>query len=132
MSLSQTRTILVSPAQIRLAAWASQGNNYMPMNAYDQVFNYTPYITAQANDFWGRDWLFTALSDWLEPHNRSRFFVLTGEPGSGKTSIASRLVQIALGVIAPPSGANRLHPEFLSAIHFCAAGDLRWVGDRHW
>lgn len=53
--------------------------------------------------------------------NESRMFLLTGGPGTGKTAIAARLVQMHLGKVAP-SGQPAIAPGDLTYYHFCQAG----------
>jgi ATP-dependent Clp protease ATP-binding subunit ClpA len=38
--------------------------------------------------FTGREWIFEEINRWLQQDNK-RFFILTGEPGVGKSAIAS-------------------------------------------
>jgi hypothetical protein len=64
-------------------------------------------ITRLTEDFTGRDWLFEKIDNWLHNTNQ-RFFILTGEPGSGKSAIAARLTQV--------------RPDNILAYHFCIAG----------
>ncbi len=60
------------------------------------------YLT---HDFTGREWVFAEIDRWLADPNGPRFFIITGEPGIGKTAIAARLTQI----------------RNLDAFHFCIA-----------
>jgi hypothetical protein len=72
--------------------------------------------------FTGRDWVFQAIDRWLaDPHGK-RVFSLTGGPGSGKTAIATRLVQISNGDTPPPA-VSHIGRGFLSALHFCQVGN---------
>ncbi len=89
--------------------------------------DYKSYITEHTIDFTGRDWVFRAIDDWLARSDGSRFFLVTGEPGSGKTAIASRLCQFAQGVVSPPDGLTHVTSGFLSAIHFCSAQNAEWI-----
>jgi hypothetical protein len=57
--------------------------------------------------FTGREWVFEEIDTWLNDKDE-RFFVLTGEPGVGKSAIAARLTQ---------SHQN------IAAYHFCIAGE---------
>jgi hypothetical protein len=91
------------------------------------VIDFTNNITERTNDFTGREWVFQAINNWLTDTDGPRFFLLTGEPGSGKTAIASRLAQFSQGTVAPPAGLRDLTPGFLSAIHFCSAHDSRRI-----
>jgi ATP-dependent Clp protease ATP-binding subunit ClpA len=43
--------------------------------------------------FTGREWVFKEIDRWLQQDNE-RFFILTGEPGVGKSAIAALLTQI--------------------------------------
>src|SRR5690242_18849063 len=90
------------------------------------VIDFTSYITEQTVHFIGREWVFQAINDWLADPNGPRFFLLTGEPGSGKTAIASRLVQFSQGIISSPDRSSQLAPHFLSAVHFCSVRDQYW------
>src|SRR6266700_1397876 len=91
------------------------------------VIDFANYISEQTEDFTGREWVFQAVNDWLTTPGESRFLLLTGEPGSGKTAIASRLAQISQGSVAPSLSLTSLTPHFLSALHFCSARDSRWI-----
>lgn len=92
--------------------------------------NYEDYINRSTLEFSERDWVFENLNSWLDEENPTRFFILTGEPGSGKTTIAARLVQFSQGTASPPHGLKHLTSNFLSAHHFCSAGDNYWINPR--
>ena len=94
------------------------------------VIDFTSYITERTANFTGREWVFRAINNWLANPDGSRFFLLRGEPGSGKTAISASLCQFAEGTVAPPDGLAHLHPDFLSAFHFCSARDSRWINPR--
>src|ERR1700676_1132278 len=87
------------------------------------VIDFTSYIIERTTDFTGREWVFQVINDWLADPDGTRFFLLKGEPGSGKTAISARLSQFADGTVSPPDGLACLTSHFLSAIHFCSAGD---------
>ena len=79
-------------------------------------------------NFTGRAWVFLKIYDWLSNPNGSRYFLLTGKPGSGKTAIAQRLTQFS-------QSQESLHPDllpsFLNAIHICSARDSTSVDPRN-
>ncbi len=84
-------------------------------------------IAKLTKQFTGREWVFKEIGNWLKPGNKS-FFLLTGEPGSGKTAIAARLTQFS-------QSETSLHPDFtpgfLSAVHFCSARDSTSVDPKN-
>ena len=93
-----------------------------------QGLDFRPHVLERTRDFTGRQWVFQAVDNWLASPDGPRFFLLSGEPGSGKTAVAARLWQLARGTIAPSTGGLvHLTPGFLSAVHFCAAHDHRWI-----
>lgn len=89
--------------------------------------DFSAYIADRTRNFTGREWVFRAIHDWLSDPHGSRYFLLTGEPGSGKTAIAAQLIQISQG----ESTSSKLPPGFLSAFHFCSAGRSNWTDPRN-
>ncbi|MBD2234615.1 AAA family ATPase [Phormidium tenue] len=79
--------------------------------------DFSNYIADRTLNFTGREWVFEAIQSWLADSNGDRFFLLTGEPGSGKTAIAARLAQFANG----EKQDQKFDQGFLTAIHFCSA-----------
>jgi hypothetical protein len=69
---------------------------------------FTSDIARLTENFTGRQWVFDAIDLWLKESNE-RFFILTGEPGVGKSAIAARLTQIR---------------NDIAAHHFCRANDV--------
>jgi hypothetical protein len=61
--------------------------------------------------FTGREWVFEEIDRWLQQDNE-RFFILTGEPGIGKSAIAARLTQLR---------------QDIPAYDFCIAGRSRTI-----
>src|SRR6266566_6915253 len=88
--------------------------------------DFSTYLLDRTRNFTGREWVFKAINDWLADPNGSRFFLLKGEPGSGKTTVSARLSQFSQGV-PPPNGLSHLSQDYLSAIHFCSARDTTWI-----
>jgi hypothetical protein len=92
--------------------------------------DFSAYISEEIRNFTGRTWVFQAINDWLGKPDGSRFFLLTGEPGCGKSAIAARLAQFAQGEAAPPAGLPNITPGFLNAIHFCLERASTWIDPR--
>jgi hypothetical protein len=91
------------------------------------MLDFSRHIADSTVNFTGRAWVFEEINKWLAQSARSRFFLLTGEPGSGKTSLAARLSQFSSAEATPPESCKLLTPGFLTAIHFCSARDSTWV-----
>ena len=89
--------------------------------------DFSDYIVDRTKNFTGREWVFRAIHEWLSDPDGSRYFLLTGEPGSGKTSIAAQLTRISQG----ESVYSKLVPGFLRAIHFCSVGRSNWNDPRN-
>ena len=91
------------------------------------MLDFRTYTEERARDFIGRDWLFQSIDDWLQSDNGSRFFSIIGEPGSGKTAIAARLVGYSTGTFETGETWKCIGPGFLSAAHFCSLRDAGWT-----
>ena len=65
--------------------------------------DFSAYIAERTRDFTGREWVFAEIDRWLADPDAPRYFIITGEPGIGKTAIAASLTQI----------------RDLAAVHFC-------------
>src|SRR5687768_10796002 len=53
-----------------------------------------PEILAErSSDFSDRDWVFGRIAHWLDGDD-SRLFLITGEPGAGKTALVAHLVEL--------------------------------------
>lgn len=68
-------------------------------------------IEQLTKNFTGRDWIFREIDDWLNNKNE-RFFIVTGEPGVGKSAITAQLTKIRKDVVA---------------YHFCRAGNVETI-----
>lgn len=86
-------------------------------------------IAERTAHFSGRGWVFGEVDDWLQRAPGGRYFLITGEPGSGKTALAARLFQISAGE-APPNGYARIGPRAIAAAHFCSAADANSIDPR--
>jgi len=53
---------------------------------------FSSYIAELTENFTGRQWVFDDIDRWLT-ESEERFFILTGEPGVGKSEIACILVE---------------------------------------
>ncbi len=78
------------------------------------TLDFSEYISEHAQDFTGRDWVFSQVNEWLSDSDAPNFFIITGEPGIGKSAIAARFVQ----------------RREVNAYHFCIARDLRTINPK--
>lgn len=62
--------------------------------------DYSEFVLDRTRTFTGRDWVFQASDNWLADPRGNRVYFLTGGPGTGKSAIAARLVQIAAGAVS--------------------------------
>jgi len=85
------------------------------------MIDFFDYIVDRTKDFTGREWVFAEIDRWLADEDGVKYFLLTGEPGSGKTAIAARLAQFSLGVVQPSKNCLQISSGFLAADHFCQA-----------
>ena len=84
-----------------------------------KTINISTEIVERAKGFMGRSWVVDQVLDWLD-NGKERYFLLTGEPGSGKTALAAWLA----GAGPAPRGAKararlkRVRSAW-NAGHFC-------------
>jgi hypothetical protein len=55
--------------------------------------DFKPDIQRLTQGFVGREWVFAEIDRWLANPAGPTFFIITGEPGIGKSAIAARLTQ---------------------------------------
>jgi len=91
------------------------------------ALDFSAHIAERTSEFTGRAWVFREIGAWLADVEAPRIFLITGEPGCGKTAVAARLVQFSAGAVKPPQDLRHLGPGFLDAHHFCAADRRRWI-----
>lgn len=82
----------------------------MPENVATQLkaIAFEHDIKRLTEGFTGRERVFEEIERWLQQENQ-RFFILTGEPGVGKSTIAAHLIQTRKDIVA---------------YHLCQAADL--------
>jgi hypothetical protein len=86
----------------------------------ETILDSSTHIVERTKDFTGREWVFRAIDDWLGDPHRSRVFFLIGAPGSGRSSIAARLVEMSHGGLTADEYPF-LGPGTLTFAHFCQA-----------
>ena len=65
--------------------------------------DFSAYISDRTHDFTGREWVFAEIDHWLADPDAPCYFIITGEPGIGKTAIAARLTQFSARTETPPA-----------------------------
>jgi WD40 repeat protein len=71
-----------------------------------QPIDFGPELSRLQRGFTGRDWVVAAVEEWLSDPDGAPAFLLTGDPGAGKSAIMARLTQKL--------------PQ-VAALHFCRA-----------
>ena len=89
--------------------------------------DFSAYIAERTRDFTGREWLFATIDRWLADPDAPQIFLLAGEPGIGKTTIAARQTQFSNDNAMPPADYAYVGDGFLSAVHFCSARNGGWI-----
>ena len=83
--------------------------------------DFTRHIDRLTDRFTGREWLFEEhIEPWLENGNE-QFYLLTGEPGVGKSAIVAELIK------RWQTQPGEEEQGKLAAYHFCRAGDVETV-----
>lgn len=88
------------------------------------------FLPVGVPDFTGREWVLEKINGWLADKSDARYFLITGEPGSGKSTIAARLWDASCERVAAPKGMDDLGPGFLSAAHSCTSRDTTSIAPR--
>lgn len=70
-------------------------------------------------DFTGRAWAIDRIADWLD-NVRPRMFIVNGGPGTAKSRLAPRLIQLDSSVGVAPEAVH-LGNNWLSCSQFCRA-----------
>lgn len=99
----------------------------MATQTAQHALDFDPYIAERTGGFSERNWVFERIHAWLAAADGPRFLLLTGEPGSGKTAIAARLVQFSRGGVSVPGTCPEFRNGFLAASHFCVARAGDWI-----
>jgi hypothetical protein len=100
------------------------------MQYSNSTIDFSKYVCERTQNFTGREWVFQAINNWMADPEAPRFFLITGEPGSGKSAISGRLYQFSKGEVISPDGITHLKTHFLDAVHFCSSADERWINPR--
>ena len=83
------------------------------------------YVDERTKNYTSRPWLIEEIAAWLRDPGSSRYFFLTGEPGSGKTALTGYLWLLSSGALPP--GETHVPPGSIAAHHFCFARDLQSI-----
>jgi hypothetical protein len=88
-------------------------------------------ISDKIKDFVGRKWVFDEIDSWLndEQQNKPKYFILTGKAGSGKSTIAAKLIEISNGGSVKENNEennyifNKIKKGFLDAFYVISFKD---------
>jgi hypothetical protein len=70
--------------------------------------NFYSLISDKTKDFVGRKWVFDQIDNWLndDSQNKPKYFIITGKAGSGKSTIAAKLIEISNSDLKGYDGEN--------------------------
>jgi transcriptional regulator with XRE-family HTH domain len=88
--------------------------------------DFTRYVATSSEGFTGRGWLFEEISGWLQSQDARRYFLILGEPGSGKTAVAACVARAAAADTLLPESAAPIAAA-VDAVHFCTLFDRHWI-----
>jgi hypothetical protein len=81
------------------------------------------FVSQIALDFVGRQWVLERVNDWLGS-SESRYFLIVGRSGMGKTALAARLWQISRGLVGIDElRFPQLTPGYLTYAYLAQAMD---------
>jgi hypothetical protein len=63
----------------------------VPAKIHDHIYDFGHYISEKTSDFVGRRFVLEAIDNFMAT-NRRGYFLISGDPGIGKTSIAAKIV----------------------------------------
>jgi hypothetical protein len=66
----------------------------MRPTAVKAIFDFAAYIANRTRDFTGREWVFAEIDRWLSDPDGPCYFIITGEPGIGKTAITASRTRV--------------------------------------
>src|SRR3954463_1977096 len=85
------------------------------------------YIRERTSDYSPRPWLIRRVASWLADPGAARFFVISGEPGGGKTAISGRLTLLSRGIAEASDPPEPSLPAAIAAHHFCFQQEGGWI-----
>ncbi|MCP6758506.1 MAG: ATP-binding protein [Fischerella sp. CENA71] len=68
------------------------------INAISYPIEFQKVLLEKSQSFVGRDFVFTAINNFVQHHNRG-YFTIVGTPGSGKSAILAKYVTVNAGVV---------------------------------
>src|SRR4051794_25740868 len=91
--------------------------------------NFYSLISDKTKDFVGRKWIFDEINGWLsdEEQNKPKYFIVTGKEGSGKSTVAARLIEISDGLCKDGENEyanfNKIKKDFLDTSYVISFKD---------
>ncbi|HEX9989030.1 MAG TPA: tetratricopeptide repeat protein [Chloroflexia bacterium] len=99
--------------------------SWLHANDYDPMMQAARYT----HEFVGREWVFQNIEAWLD-RGESKVFLLTGSPGSGKTSVLAQLIKTSAERTSAAESEKLPGTHTVHAAHFCSLQEPRTIDPR--
>ncbi|WP_074630583.1 MULTISPECIES: ATP-binding protein [Nitrosospira] len=91
-ALKEGRSHLQEHATASRILLAIQNHFKTKLPPLPKSLDFEEYLAEKRKHFTGRQWMFEEIDEWLETPEASKAFLITGDPGIGKSAIVAQLI----------------------------------------